>query len=164
MISLFRPAPASGWEYREAWYDVASEEFVIHHGQVGANGTVTAEKVPADDVEALLESFTARCSEDGYRDPAADETHEVLISYPLKGRTPAAAEQRNADTVHAAVLTALAWRGLGALTDPEPETREGGTDLVMRARTLHRRKALDAIRSAVKSTDVPPSKVRARTS
>lgn len=163
MISLFRRAEETGWEYREAWYDHPAGELVVHHGRVGANGTLTAEKVPAEEAEALLESFAERCEADGYRSPGEDESHDVVIAYPLKGQEPAASEQRNADTVHTAVLTTLAWRGLGVLTDPELQARDGGMALVMTARTLHRRKALDAVRSAVKSTDVPASKIRAST-
>ncbi|MDZ5078382.1 hypothetical protein [Nesterenkonia sp. HG001] len=162
MISLFRPAEPSGWQYREAWFDEAAGEFVVHHGAVGVNGTLTAEKAQPEEAQVLLESFTAQCAADGYREVSKEETTELVVAVPLKGSEPSAAERRNADTVHATVLTTLAWRGLGALSDPEPAEFDGATALVMSGRTLHRRKAGDAVRGAIRGTDVPASKVRIR--
>ncbi|GAB3189564.1 hypothetical protein [Nesterenkonia suensis] len=162
MISLFRHSPETGWEYREAWYDEAVGEFVVHHGTVGSNGQLTAEKVPTDEAVALLDGFLAQCRVDGYREVTDEETSELQLALPLKGDEASSSERRNAETVHTAALTALAWRGLGALSDPVLEIGEDGPALMMRARTLHRRKAGDALRRAVRSTDVPASKVRIR--
>lgn len=162
MISLFRQHPESGWEYREAWFDEAAGEFVVHHGAVGSNGKLSAEKAPAEEAEGLLEGFLAQCRADGYREIAEEEGFGLLVAVPLKGEQASASERRNAETIHTAVLTALAWRGLGALSDPALEQDGDGACLVMRARTLHRRKAGEAARSAVRSTDVPSSKVRIR--
>ena len=160
MISLFHREPEAGWSYREAWYDEAAGEFVVHHGRVGTNGRLSAEKAAAGDAESLLESFAAQCAEDGYGEPQEQDLAELTVSYPLKGAEPNASERRNANTVHHAVMVSLAWRGLGALTDPEPHPREaGGQALTMSSRTVHTRKALDAAQSAIKHTDVPLSKV-----
>lgn len=161
MLSLFRRDPEQGWLYREAWYDGAAREFVVHHGKVGTNGKLTAEQATEDAAETLLEGFAAQCAEDGYAEPTAEELTELKVVYPLKSAEPSAAERRNVNTVHEAVLVALAWRGLGALTDPVQEKDDdGGQALVMRVPTLHRRKAEDAVRASVRSTDVPPSKVK----
>lgn len=162
MISLFRPAEPSGWEYREAWFDEAAGEFVVHRGAVGANGTLTAEKVGAEEAEALLESFTAQCRADGYREVSEEETSDLAVVLPLKGSEPSASERRNAETLHTTVLTTLAWRGLGVLSDPEVAEFDGAPALVMAGRTLHRRKAGEAVRGAVRGTDVPASKVRVK--
>lgn len=160
MLSLFRRDPEEGWFYREAWYDESAGEFVVHHGKVGTNGKLTAEKAAAEDAESLLESFAAQCAEDDYAEPAEDDLSVLTVSYPLKGAEPAASERRNANTVHQAVLIALAWRGLGALGDPVQESHPaGGQALVMRVSTLHARKAVAAAEAAVRSTDVPFSKV-----
>lgn len=159
MLSLFRRDPDEGWLYREAWYDEGAREFVVHHGKAGTNGRITAEKAPAEEADSLLESFAAQCAEDGYADPEEGDLSSLTVSYPLKGSTPNASEQRNANAVHHAVLIALAWRGLGALSDPEQQDHEGGQALVMRAKSVHARKAADAAAAAVKSTDVPSSKV-----
>ncbi len=160
MISLFHREPEAGWSYREAWYDEAAGEFVVHHGRVGTNGRLSAEKAAAGDAESLLESFAAQCAEDGYGEPQEQDLAELTVSYPLKGAEPNASERRNANTVHHAVLVSLAWRGLGALGDPEQEALPaGGQGLVMRVKTLHARKAEEAASAAVRSTDVPLSKV-----
>lgn len=162
MLSLFRRDPDQGWLYREAWYDDAANEFVVHHGKVGANGKLTAERAQQDEAEALLESFTAQCGQDGYAEPAAEDLTVLKVLYPLKSAEPSAVERRNANTVHEAALTTLAWRGLGAPTDPAVQRDDDGHALVMRFSTLHRRKAEDAVRAAVRSTDVQPSKVSVR--
>ncbi|MGQ7785977.1 hypothetical protein [Nesterenkonia sp. K-15-9-6] len=162
MISLFRQNSEAAWEYREAWYDEAAGEFVVHYGAVGANGKLTAEKAQADEAEALLEGFAAQCEADGYREIGQLQTVELVVAVPLKASEPSASERRNAETVHTAVLTGLAWRGLGALSDPEIEEHDDGAALVMRARTVHRRKAGEAVRGALRATDVPASKVRIR--
>lgn len=159
MISLYRKDPETGWHYREAWYDDSAGEFVVHHGALGTNGTVTAEKVAGEEAETLLNSFTAQCRDDGFAEVGVDELTELTVAYPLKGSEPGAAEQRNTNSVHHAVLTALAWRGLGALSDPVLESYNGGHAMLMRAGTLHRRKAADAAAQAVRGTDVPLSKV-----
>lgn len=160
MLSLFRRDPEQGWHYREAWYDESAGEFVVHHGKVGTNGKITAEKASAEEAESLVESFAAQCADDGYAEPADDDLGTLTVAYPLKGAEPSASERRNANTVHEAVLVALAWRGLGALSDPEQRPREArGQALVMTSQTVHTRKALDAAQSAIKHTDVPLSKV-----
>ncbi|HIW99130.1 MAG TPA: hypothetical protein H9871_03205 [Candidatus Nesterenkonia stercoripullorum] len=151
----------SGWFYREAWHDDAAGEFVIHHGALGANGKITAESVAsAEEAETLMDSFLQQCHADGYAPAPPESQHEIVMSYPLKAAEPNASERRNAQQVHHAVLTALAWRGLGEISGLEPATIQGESTLAFTVRTLHRRKASEAARNAVKGCDVPQSKVR----
>ncbi|MDR8019118.1 hypothetical protein [Nesterenkonia aerolata] len=160
MITVFRRDPEQGWSYREAWYDETDREFVVHHGIVGTNGQVTAEPAHAEEARALMEGFEAQCREDGFSTPDEEQLHRVAVMLPLRTAEPSASERRNADQVHRAVLVGLAWKGLGALSDPQVQPLDtGGHALVMTARTVHRRKAREAVHAAVKSTDVPPSKV-----
>lgn len=161
MITLYRRDPEQGWSYREAWYDEAAGEFVVHHGAVGTNGRVTAEPAAAEDAQGLLDGFLVRCADDGFVEPGSEELSTLRVMLPLRGPAPSAAERRNGDEVHRAVLVNLAWKGLGALSDPEPSSDdEGGSALVMTARTVHRRKARESALAAVRGSDVPPSKVR----
>ncbi|MDO5492079.1 MAG: hypothetical protein Q4F53_00505 [Nesterenkonia sp.] len=160
MITLYRRDPEQGWSYREAWYDSAAGEFVVHHGVVGTNGTVTAEQVTEQDADPLMEGFLARCAEDGYAAPTDEQLRTLRLALPLRGPTPIASERRNAESVHQAVLVQLAWRGLGALSDPEAVSEDDGRHaLVMEARTVHRAKAQQAARAALRGSDVPASKV-----
>ncbi|MGJ9405055.1 hypothetical protein ACHABQ_01860 [Nesterenkonia aurantiaca] len=161
MITLYR-RDEQAWIYREAWYDEATGEFVIHHGALGANGKLTSEKVSAPEAEQLLESFTAQCREDGFAEPAPDDQIELRLLYPLKGEQPSASEQRNVGAVHREVLATLAWRGLGLLSDPVIEPHSGGHASVMRIQTLHQGKAREAVKAAVRAGDVPASKIELR--
>lgn len=160
MITLYRHAQDTGWEYREAWYDEEAGEFVVHRGRVGRNGDLSAEQATAEHAERLLDSFRGRCAADGFQAPEPSAYDEVEVVYPLKGTEPGAAEQRNVTQVHTAALTWLAWRGLGALQDPQQTEHDGAPAMVMTVQTLHRGKAVETIKAAVRSTDVQPSKVK----
>ena len=158
MITLYRRED-QGWTYREAWYDEAAGEFVVHHGVLGANGKISAEKADASEAEQLLEGFLGQCHEDGYEEPKDESLSELKLMYPLKGEKPSASEDRNVTTVHREVLGVLAWRGLGVISDPEIESHQGGHASVMRLKTLHQGKAREAVKSAVRGSDVPASKI-----
>ncbi|GAB3178680.1 hypothetical protein GCM10027060_04980 [Nesterenkonia halophila] len=160
MLTLNRHTDDGGWEYREAWFDEEAGEFVVHHGTVGRNGTITAETAGAEQAEGLVESFRAQCAADGFAEPDPAELIRLEVVYPLKGATPGAAEERNVTQVHTAALTWLAWRGLGALQDPEQAARDGSQAMVMALDTLHRRKATETVAAAVRSTDVQPTRIR----
>ncbi len=152
---------SSRWFYREAWHDDAAGEFVIHHGALGTNGRITAEAVAsAEEAETLMQSFLQQCSADGYAPAPPERQQELVLSYPLKGAEPNASERRNAQEIHHAVLAALAWRGLGETSELEAASIHGEPALAFTITTLHRRKAGEAVRSAVKGCDVPQSKVR----
>lgn len=161
MITLYR-RDEQAWNYREAWYDDADGEFVIHHGVLGANGKLTSEKASPEEAEQLLESFIAQCRADGFAEPPEEAQIELRLLYPLKGEAPSASEERNIGAVHRDVLATLAWRGLGLLTDPVIEAHEGGHASVMRIKTLHQGKARDAVKAAVRGGDVPASKIEIR--
>ncbi|WP_218219831.1 hypothetical protein [Nesterenkonia sp. Act20] len=161
MLTLYRREEQT-WTYREAWFDETAQEFVIHYGALGTNGKITAEKAGSEEADQLLESFQAQCREDGFEEAPAESLTELRLIYPLKARQPSSSEERNVQTVHREVLAALAWRGLGAVSDPEVETQENGHASVMRFSTLHQGKARDAVKSAVRGSDVPASKVELR--
>lgn len=158
MLTLYR-REEQAWTYREAWFDQAAQEFVIHHGTLGTNGKITAEKANSEEADQLLESFQAQCHEDGFEEAPLDSLTELRLIYPLKAQQPTSSEERNVQTVQREVLAVLAWRGLGALSDPEVETQENGHASVMRFSTLHQGKAREAVKAAVRGSDVPASKV-----
>ncbi|MCH8561297.1 hypothetical protein LTH96_06275 [Nesterenkonia sp. LB17] len=161
MITLYR-RDEQAWNYREAWYDEATGEFVIHHGVLGANGKLSSEGASAEEAEQLLESFTAQCRADGFTEPPAEAQIEMRLLYPLKGAQPSASEERNIGAVHREVLATLAWRGLGLLSDPVTEPHAGGHASVMRIKTLHQGKAKEAVKAAMRAGDVPASKIELR--
>ncbi|GAA1161416.1 hypothetical protein [Nesterenkonia sandarakina] len=159
MITLYR-RDEQVWNYREAWYDEAAGEFVVHHGALGANGKLSSEKAGAEDAEQLLESFIAQCRADGFNEAPEEAQVQLRLLYPLKGAAPSASEQRNIGAVHRDVLATLAWRGLGLLSDPVIEPHESGHASVMRLTTLHQGKAREAVKAAVRGGDVPASKIQ----
>lgn len=161
MITLYR-RDEQAWNYREAWYDEATGELVIHHGVLGANGKLTSEKASPEEAEQLLESFTAQCRADGFGEAPQESEIEIRLLYPLKGEAPTASEQRNVGAVHREVLATLAWRGLGLLSDPVVEPQAAGHASVMRITTLHQGKAREAVKAALRAGDVPASKIELR--
>ncbi len=158
MLTLYRREDQA-WTYREAWFDETTQEFVIHHGTLGTNGKITAEKADPEEADQLLDSFQAQCREDGFEEARAESLTELRLVYPLKAQRPSSSEERNVQTVQREVLAVLAWRGLGALGDPVVETHQNGHASVMRFSTLHQGKARDAVKAAIRGSDVPASKV-----
>ncbi|GAA1143453.1 hypothetical protein [Nesterenkonia lutea] len=161
MITLYRREDQA-WTYREAWYDDDAQELVIHRGTLGANGKIATEKAAPEESEQLLQSFLAQCEQDGYHEAPTESLTELRLVYPLKAEQPSSSEERNINTVHRDVLGVLAWRGLGALGEPEVESDGNGHASVMRVKTLHQGKAREAVKSAVRGGDVPASKVELR--
>ncbi|MGO1182117.1 MAG: hypothetical protein ACTHZ5_05070 [Micrococcaceae bacterium] len=152
----FSPETTRATDYREAWYDEAAAEFVIHHGAVGQPGTTAVEKVEdAATGEELLAGFAAQCQEDGFRELADEDHHLLSVTYQLKGNSPTPVETTLLNKLESEITHRLAWRGLGDVV----ETRHDGGVAVLIVAALHVRKAEAEIPAAVKSAGVQLSKV-----
>lgn len=161
IVRLYRDVTAEDgtrrFEYREAWCEPGSGQFTVHHGRVGAVGTVGDQPV-ADDAEGeeLLAAFVAQGREEGFAELADDALTTLSVTYRLRGRTSTPIEAQHADALRSEITHQLAWRGLG---DVEDVAEEEGR-LVLIVRTPHAAKAEAEIPAAAKRAHgVQPNKV-----
>lgn len=139
-------------QYREAWWEPETKEFVVHHGKVGEIGTTEVETVTdPNEVDALLASFVQQNRQDQFSDvdELPHETFTVVIRQ--KGANPSPVEESNAEKFLANYTALLAWRGLGTVEDWKTEPGQGR--LIFYVRTVHRSKAANLAAQALKKTD-----------
>jgi len=138
--------------YREAWWEEETQEFILHHGQVGEPGTTTVENV-ANETEAdlLLASFAKQNTTDNYIDVDELEQEHFTVIIQQKRAAPTEAEQQNAEKFARQYSGLLAWRGLGTIE--EWETNPERAAFEFHISSVHRSKAAKYAREALKKTD-----------
>lgn len=152
----FSEETARATDYREAWYDEAVAEFVVHFGAVGQPGTTEVESnIDSEAGDELLAGFSAQCIEDGYREPTEDDHQLLTVSYRLKGATPTSVEETLLRKLESEITHRLAWRGLGEVQ----ETRPANNAVELLVAAVHARKAEAEIPAAVKTAGVQLSKI-----
>lgn len=161
IVRLYRDVTAEDgtrrFEYREAWFEPGTDEFVVHHGRVGAVGTV-GEQTVADDAagEELLAAFVEQGREEGYEELSEDALTPLTVRYRLRGRAATPIELQLGETLSAEITHQLAWRGLGDVV----ELTEADGHLLLIVMTTHAGKAEAEIPLAAKrAAGVQPNKV-----
>lgn len=145
------------FEYREAWFDADAAEFVVHHGRVGAVGTVGEQKVKDEaEGEELLAAFATQSAEEGFAELEDSALTILSVVYRLRGKEISGIERKLGDLLSTEITHQLAWRGLGDVVD----TTEQDGRLVLTVRTPHAGKAETEVLVAAKHADgIQPNKV-----
>lgn len=102
--------------FREAWYDEEYGQFVMNFGAVGHQSKTQETDVPdAAAAEGLMDAFAAQCTEDGYAEIPAEDQFWVVAQFALKTREGTARDHHLAQKASDALISHLAWRGLGTV-------------------------------------------------
>lgn len=106
--------------FREAWFDEDYSQFVMNFGVVGHQSKTEETDVPdADAAEGLLVAFAVQCTEDGYAEIPAEEQSWVVAQFALKTREGTERDRRLEQKAKDALISHLAWRGLGTVERSE---------------------------------------------
>jgi hypothetical protein len=106
--------------FREAWFDEDYSQFVMNFGVVGHQSKTEETDVPdADAAEGLLDAFAVQCAEDGYAEIPAEEQSWVVAQFALKTREGTERDRRLEQKAKDALISHLAWRGLGTVERSE---------------------------------------------
>ncbi|TLM86654.1 hypothetical protein FDW83_02670 [Pseudarthrobacter sp. NamE2] len=106
--------------FREAWFDDEYSQFIMNFGIVG-HQSKTEETDVADPAAAenLLDAFAAQCAEDGYAEIPDEEQFWVVAQFALKTREGTDRDRRLQEKATDALISHLAWRGLGTVDRSE---------------------------------------------
>jgi hypothetical protein len=106
--------------FREAWYDEEYGQFVMNFGAVGHQSKT--EETDVEDpaaADGLLDAFAAQCAEDGYAEIRDEEQSWVVAQFALKTREGTERDRYLKDKATDALISHLAWRGLGTVERSE---------------------------------------------
>lgn len=162
-MSFYRAYKSSdqGVAYREAWIDEDTQEFLVHHGDVGRLGETTEQKFTVEEEAAeLLEIFIQQCTADGYSNVEDLDLGQIKVTWKLKTTEGTQRDRSLAVKARHTLSAHLAWRGLGEILNPE-EPHIGGGELSYIIDTPAPRKAIDAVLSACREHKLDPTKVSA---
>lgn len=144
--------------YREAWWEQDTGEFIVHHGKVGEAGTTKVEKVQEEEeAHSLLASFVHHNTTEHYVDADDVDHEEFTVVIRFKGQTPTQVETTNAEKFAIAYSGLLGWRGLGWVDQWEASTETSGFRFPVHS--VHRSKASKLVGEAVKKTDFRADRV-----
>ena len=102
--------------FREAWYDEEYGQFVMNFGAVGHQSkTQETDVQDAAGADGLMDAFAAQCAEDGYAEIPAEGQFWVVAQFALKTREGTARDHHLAQKASDALISHLAWRGLGTV-------------------------------------------------
>ncbi|MCC3269200.1 hypothetical protein MUG94_09570 [Arthrobacter gengyunqii] len=106
--------------FREAMYDVDSQEFMLTQGKVGNMGTSSASAgVDEAAAEKRFAAFAAKSAELGYAEIAAEEQFWVVAQYALKSAEGTERDRYLEYKARTALASYFSWRGLGSVEESE---------------------------------------------
>lgn len=120
IIRVYKRDDEGSLEFREAWFDEEDSQFVVNYGAVGHQSkTQETDVSDAAAAEGLLDAFAAQCAEDGYAVIPDEEQYWVVVQFALKTREGTTRDRHLADKASDALISHLAWRGLGVVDRTE---------------------------------------------
>jgi hypothetical protein len=156
IVRVYRRDDQGILHFREAWFDEEYKQFVMNFGVVGHQSKTEETDVPeAAAAESLLDAFAAQCAEDGYAELRDEEQFWVVAQFALKTREGTSRDQRLAEKASDALISHLAWRGLGTVE------RTGFTDFKLNIFCLcpDVNKAVAAIKICARNEDLDYTKL-----
>ncbi|WP_045730370.1 hypothetical protein [Pseudarthrobacter chlorophenolicus] len=119
-IRVYKRDDEGALQFREAWYDEEYGQFVMNFGAVGHQSkTQETDVSDAAAAEGLMDAFAAQCTEDGYAAVPEEDQSWVVAQFALKSREGTERDRRLQAKATDALISHLAWRGLGTVERSE---------------------------------------------
>ncbi|WP_138442894.1 hypothetical protein [Sinomonas susongensis] len=146
-LRLYRKQDDGTLQFREAWHDEDTAQFVVNRGIVGhVSTTKETDNVDADAAESLLAAFASQCEDDGFAEIPEAEQDRVAAQFALKSQTGTERDRFLERQAVRALTAHLAWRGLGTVE----ESAIGAGRLTILMRTVDSSKAVAAVKTCLR--------------
>ncbi|WP_334170786.1 hypothetical protein [Sinomonas sp.] len=148
-LRVYRKRDDGSLEFREAWHDDDTAQFVVNRGVVGhVSTTKETNDVDAAAAEGLLAAFASQCEDDGFAEIPEAEQDRVAAQFALKSQTGTERDRFLERQAVRALTAHLAWRGLGTVE----ESAMGAGRLTIFMRTVDVPKAVAAVKTCLRES------------
>jgi hypothetical protein len=120
IVRVYKRDDEGTLHFREAWFDEDYSQFVMNYGAVGHQSKTEETDIPdAAAADGLLDAFAVQCAEDGYAEIPDEEQFWVVAQFALKTREGTDRDRYLEEKAKDALISHLAWRGLGTVERSE---------------------------------------------